>query len=201
MFQHGFLATIEAVRESMDGAMLDGHFGDERLESDLMGGDLTWESSYALPGERRPPNVRAELTLDWPTWSQSAVRSWQIDGNLDELPEVLIEVVLRVGELAGRPDIDAVRRVLDTEGPDLGTGESFRLAAPLLEQSFDYDLDTTGWALEFTYEGSYELTESVIADVSLIEQAFEPIGPWVASMLVRLGDLRLEFTRRGDERS
>ena len=74
MFDHAFLAAIETVRRSFHDAMLDHETGDERFQSDLFAGDLAWETSYALPGEGRPPRVRADLTLDWPTWSQTAYR-------------------------------------------------------------------------------------------------------------------------------
>ena len=39
---------------------------------DVLLGDVTWETSYGLPGEGLPPRVQADLTLDWPTWAQTA---------------------------------------------------------------------------------------------------------------------------------
>ncbi len=50
-----------------------------------------------------------------------------------------------------------------------------------------------GWAVEFAYDGTYEFTEAVLADPSELQAVLGPIGPWVASVLVRLGDLRLAF--------
>lgn len=41
---------------------------------DVLLGDVTWETSYGLPGEGSPPRVQADITLDWPTWSQTADR-------------------------------------------------------------------------------------------------------------------------------
>lgn len=192
MFDHAFMAAVESMRRSFHDAMLDSQTADERLHVDLLGGDLTWESSYALPGEGRPPRVRADVTLDWPTWSQTAARSWALEGELDEPPELVIEVVLRVQQLAVAPDLVAVRGVLPESGPDLGS-ETLQRAAPMLEQVFDDDLTGVGWAVEFAYEASYELTEAVLGDLSQLGAVFGPIGPWVASLLVRLGDLRLAF--------
>src|SRR5258708_7106465 len=129
MFDHAFLSAVEALRKSFDDAMLDHQTGDERLQTDLVSGDVTWETSYALPGEGKPPRVRADLTVDWATWSQTAWRSFQLEHELEEPPELGFEIVLRVQELAGSPDLEAVRRVLDPEGPDLGT-ERLHLAPP-----------------------------------------------------------------------
>ena len=39
-------------------------------------GDMTWETSYGLPGEGLPPRVQADITLEWPTWAQTAYRAW-----------------------------------------------------------------------------------------------------------------------------
>jgi hypothetical protein len=44
-----------------------------------------------------------------------------------------------------------------------------------------------------SYEGTYELDEGVLADGSVLDDHFGAMGGWVASMLVRIGDLRFEF--------
>src|ERR1700680_2778878 len=120
MLDHPFLPAVETLRRSCVHAMLDREVADERFQADLLGGDLTWEISYALPGEGKPPRVRADVTLDWPTWSQTAYRSWRLEGELDEPPELGVEVVLRIQQLAAAPDLDVIRKVLDEDGPDLG---------------------------------------------------------------------------------
>ena len=56
----------------------------------LLLGELTWETSYGLPGEGSPPRVRADITLDWPTWAQTAYRSWYIGEPLEEGPRIEI---------------------------------------------------------------------------------------------------------------
>jgi len=192
MLDHAFLAAVEILRRSFDDAMLDHQPVEERIQSDLIGGDLTWETSYALPGEGRPPRVRADVTVDWPTWSQTALRSWRLEGELDEPPELGIEIVLRIQQLASEPNLDAVRLALTEDGPDLGS-ERLRRAPPTLEQVFDDDMAGVGWAVEFAYDGTYEFTEAVLSDPAELQAVLGPIGPWVASVLVRLGDLRLAF--------
>jgi hypothetical protein len=192
MVDHAFLAAVDALRGSFRSAMLDGHVVDERLQSDLLGGDLTWEASYTLPGEATPPHVRADVTLDWPTWSQTALRSFVVEGELDEPPELGIEIVMRVQQLAAAPDLETMRLVLEPDGPDLGR-ERLALAPPTVEQGFDEDSDVVRWAVEFAYDGTCELTEQLLSDPGQLGAVLAPIGPWVASLLVRLGDLRLAF--------
>ncbi len=192
MLDHAFLAAVDAMRRSCVDAMLDRDVGDERFQADLLLGDLTWETSFALPGEGRPPRVRADVTIDWPTWSQTAYRAWRLDGELDEPPELGIEVVLRIQQLAGVPDLAAIRAVLGDDGPDVGADRLHR-ASPTVEQAFDEELATLEWAVEFAYDGSFEFTEPVLEELDKLDGVFSGFGPWVASVLVRLGDLRLAF--------
>ena len=51
------------------------------------------------------------------------------------------------------------------------------------------------FAIEVTYEGLYELAEETLADgaSTLLDQHFGALGGWIASTLVRLGDLHLAF--------
>ncbi len=127
MLDHAFLAAVEILRHSFNDAMLDHQPVEERIQSDLIGGDLTWETSYALPGEGRPPRVRADVTVDWPTWSQTALRSWRLEGELDEPRSSGSRIVLRdpttwprnrTSTPSGWPFAE--------DGPDLG----IRAAAP-----------------------------------------------------------------------
>jgi hypothetical protein len=192
MLDHAFLAAVETVRRSCLLAMLDPEVGDERFQADLLGGDLTWETSFALPGEGKPPRVRADVTLDWPTWSQTAYRSWRLEGELDEAPELGVEVVFRLQALVDEPNLATIRGVLDAEGPQLG-GDRLRRMAPTLERVYDEDLAAMGWAVEFAYDGTYEFTEVALGQLERLEDALGGLGPWLASLLVRLGDLRLAF--------
>ncbi len=44
-----------------------------------------------------------------------------------------------------------------------------------------------------SYEGVYRLAEEVLSDGSIIDTHFASMGGWIASTLVRLGDLKLEY--------
>ncbi len=192
MLDHAFLAAVETLRRSCRDAMLDREVGDERFQADLLGGDLTWETSFALPGEGKPPRVRADVTLDWPTWSQTAYRTWHLERELDEPPELGLEVVLRLQQLVDEPDLTAIRGVLDADGPELGADRLHRLP-PTLERAYDEELAALGWAAEFAYDGTYEFTEAVLADLEQLTGVLGAFGAWLASMLVRLGDLHLAY--------
>ncbi|MDQ3542894.1 MAG: hypothetical protein M3431_03370, partial [Actinomycetota bacterium] len=56
------------------------------------------------------------------------------------------------------------------------------------------------YAIEVTYEGLYELAEETLADgtSSVLDEHFGALGGWVASTLVRLGDLRFAFLPADD---
>ena len=91
MLDHVFTDAIGALRDALEKALLERQAFEERFQADVLLGDLTWETSYGLPGEGLPPRVRADLTLEWPTWSQAAYRSWYIEEELTELPRIDIE--------------------------------------------------------------------------------------------------------------
>ncbi|MEX0767412.1 MAG: hypothetical protein WD029_02965, partial [Microthrixaceae bacterium] len=86
MLDHVFTDAIGALRDAMENALLERQAFEERFHTDVLLGDLTWETSYGVPGEGLPPRVRADLTLEWPTWSQTAYRSWYIEEELPEAP-------------------------------------------------------------------------------------------------------------------
>src|SRR5256885_17266299 len=117
MLDHVFMDAIGALREAFDGALLERHAQEERLQVDVLLGDLSWETSYSLPGEGVPPRVRADISLDWPTWSQSTYRSWSIGEPTDDQPEVGIEIVLRIQRLASEPQLEDVLGVLPEPRP------------------------------------------------------------------------------------
>jgi hypothetical protein len=62
-----------------------------------------------------------------------------------------------------------------------------------VEISYNEDSEAEDWALEISYEGSYELDEATLADGSILDHHFSAMGGWIASTLVRLGDLELTF--------
>ena len=153
---------------------------------------------YGLPGEGLPPRVQADITLDWPTWAQTAYRSWYIGEPSDEAPRIEIEIVMRIQRLASMPDVKPVLAVLPETSPPIGT-ERLERSAPTIEIGFSSELEAEDWALEVSYEGSYELDEATLADGSILDDHFSSMGGWIASTLVRLGDLeaRLPARRRG----
>ena len=81
------LDAIGALRDALEAALLERMVPEERFQVDVLLGDTTWETCYGLPGEGSPPRVRADITLDWPTWSQSAFRSWLRREEPDDDPD------------------------------------------------------------------------------------------------------------------
>jgi hypothetical protein len=192
MLDHVFTDAIGALRDAVEGAMLERQAFEERFQADVLLGDLTWETSYALPGEGSPPRTRADLTLDWPTWAQTAYRSWYIGDAIDEPPRIEIEIVFRIQRLAAEPDPRRVLEVLPSESSPIGQERLVR-SGPTVETIHGDDLDDVAWAVEVSYEGSYDLEEDVLADGSKLDEHFSSMGGWIASTLVRLGDLTFEF--------
>ena len=72
-------------------------------------------------------------------------------------------------------------------------------SGPTVETVHDDDLQTVEWAIEVSYEGSYDLEEDVLADGSKLDEHFSSMGGWIASTLVRLGDLTFDFLPPDEE--
>lgn len=200
MLDHVFTDAISALRDAFEGAYLERQAFEEHFQADVLLGDLSWETSYGLPGEGQPPRVVAHVTFDWPTWSQTAYRRWYVDEVLEEQPAIEIEITLRVQRLVHQPDPAVVRGTLPEASPLLGD-ERLECAGVTVEIGYPGELDHAGhptppdFAVEVTYEGLYRLAEDTLADGSstLLDEHFGSLGGWIASMLVRLGDLKLEF--------
>jgi hypothetical protein len=198
MLDHVFTDAIGALRDTFEQAMLDRLAFEERFQADVLLGDLTWETSYGLPGEGTPPRVRADITLDWPTWAQSAYRSWYIGEPFEEGPRIEIEIVLRIQRLAGLPDPATILAQLPEESPPIGT-EALERSGPTVETIYGRDLSDAEYAIEVSYEGSYELDEATLVDGSTLDDHFASMGGWIASTLVKLGDLVLEYLPADEE--
>ena len=192
MLDHVFTDAIGALRDAFENALLERQAFEERFQVDMLLGDMTWETSYGLPGEGLPPRVQADITLDWGTWSQTAYRSWYIGEPFDEPPRIDIEIVLRVQRLASTPDPAALLDVLPEESTPIG-GETLRRSGPTIETSYPHDLKEPEYAIEVSFEGNYEFDESVLADGSLLDGHFQAMGGWISSMLVRVGDVKWDF--------
>src|SRR5512144_1106820 len=122
MLDHVFTDAISALREAFEGAFLERQAFEEHFQVDVLLGDLTWETSYGLPGEGLPPRAVAHITFDWPTWSQTAYRRWYVDEVLDQLPAIEIEIVFRVQQLAAQVDAAAVFAATPDASPLIGDG-------------------------------------------------------------------------------
>jgi len=195
MLDHVFTDAISALREAFETALLERQAFEEHFQSDILLGDLIWETSYGLPGEGMPPRVVAHVTLDWPTWSQTAYRRWYVDEVLEEAPAIELEIVFRVQRLERLPTPDRFLEILPPASPAIGA-EPMERAAPTVEiQYADRAGDLASHAIEVTYEGLYELAEDTLADGSntLLDEHFGALGAWISSMLVRLGDLKLDY--------
>ena len=192
MLDHVFTDAIGALRDALENALLERQAFEERFHTDVLLGDLTWETSYGVPGEGLPPRVRADLTLEWPTWSQTAYRSWYIEEELPEAPTIDIEIVLRIQRLVESPDPMRVLNTLPRESPMIGS-ERLTRSGPTVEAVSNEDMTETEHAIEVSYEGSYELDEATLADGSILDDHFSSMGGWISSTLVRLGDLNFAF--------
>jgi hypothetical protein len=199
MLDHVFTDAIGALRDAFEGAMLERQAFEERFQVDVLLGDMTWETSYGLPGEGLPPRVQADITLEWPTWAQSAYRSWYIGEPFDEGPRIEIEIVLRVQRLAASPDPALLLGALPPQSTAIGS-ERLQRSGPTLETMFSSeDLSDSEFAIEVSYEGSYELDEATLADGSILDDHFGAMGGWISSTLVRVGDLKFDFLPPMDE--
>ena len=190
MIDHILLDVIAALREAFEGALLEQQAVEERFQIDVFLGDVSFETSYSLPGEGSPPRVRADLSLDWPTWSQSAYRSWSIGEPPAEPPELVVEIALRMQRLAAMPDPATVLAALSSEGPEFGS-ERLERSGPMIEQVFEPTSDTPACAIEIAFQGSVRLEEPLLDDPTKLDGQVAGLARWVASALVRLADLDL----------
>jgi hypothetical protein len=195
VLDHGFLSVVAAVRATLERALLERRAGEESLTMDLLLGDLAWETTYALPGEGEEPHITAELTVGWSTWSQTAYRS-RATGLQDEDPPVVdLEVVLVVRDLPDRPDPSRIAEAVGG-GPKVGD-EPFTEPLPTVEER--PGADATRFVASVERVGAVFLDEDALKASGQLASAFEALGPWVASALVRLADLGFEFLPPEDD--
>ena len=192
MLDHVFTDAIDALRQSLEKALLERLAVEEHLTTDLLSGDLSFETSYGLLGEETPPRVRADVSMVWSTWSQSSFRDWYVGDGYDEPPKIDLEVTLRVQRLVAPPDPAHVLAATPDHGPVVD-GEALRRDGPTVERAFAAGMGNAASAFEVAYGGTLELDEKTLEDSALIDVAFAGIGGWIASALVRLNDLGLTF--------
>jgi hypothetical protein len=196
VLDHILVDVISAIRRSFDEALLQRQAVEERFQVDVFLGDVSWETSYSLPGEEQPPRVRADVSVDWPTWSQTSYRSWSIGELPDELPEIVIEVALRVQRLAESPDTQMVLDALPEANSLLGV-DSLDRTATTIEQV--HAGGRVRWAVEATYEGSVRFTEAQLEEPGAIQPAISSLTRWISSTLVQLADLPFAFLPPDEE--
>jgi hypothetical protein len=192
VLDHVFTDGIGALRDAFEGALLERQAFEERFNMDMLLGDMTWETSYGLPGEGNPPRVQADLTLTWPTWAQTAYRSWYIGEPLDEAPRIDIELILRVQRLASPPDPAILLSATPEGSPAIGNDRLER-SGPTVETVYDGGIEHPEFAIEVSYEGSYEVDEATLADGARLDDNLGAMGGWISSVLVRVGDLPWDF--------
>jgi len=191
MLDHLFTHLVTSHRSAMEAALLQRQAVEERFQVDVFLGDVSFETSYSLPGEERPARIRVDTSLDWPTWSQTAYRSWAIGEEPDEVPEVLVEIAFRVQGLNGVPGVEPLLSVLPAHLDVLG--EPLLRGPATIEQVLIDSREGPECAVEVSYEGSCQIDESLLDDQEALDAALAPLGRDVASLLVRIADLPFSF--------
>lgn len=188
MLDHVFSDVIGALRSSIEQALLERRAVEERFTTDALLGDTRWETTYSMPGEGDPPRVQADMTLLWPTWSQSAYRSWYLSGELSEVPAIELAVIVRGQGLAEPPDHENLLAGLQPESPLFGRTALKRTEGLTVEIGYNDDLQITDYAIEVSYAGLIELHADVLADGNLLDEQFHALGAWISSTLVQFSD-------------
>jgi len=191
MLDHVFTDAISALRDAFEAAFLERQPFEEHFQSDVLLGDLTWETSYGLPGEDNPPRVVAHITFDWPSWSQTAYREWYVEEVLDRLPAIEIEIVFRVQGMSEPLDPAKVFALTPEVSPLIGEGRLERAGVTAEIAYLRGEEGAPEHAMEATYEGLYELAEAALDDgaSTLLDDHFGALGGWIAATLVKLADL------------
>lgn len=190
---------IAAVQASFDRALLERLPIEERFGVDVFLGDVTWETSYSLPGEGQPPRVRVDVTVEWPTWSQSAYRSWSMGEQPAELPEAIVEVAMRIQRLAEPPDPERVLQVLPSQSPPIGSEPLVRTTTSIGEVRTEPEPEgapkeqAVRYEVEGSYEGTIHFEEAQLEDPERLVELADALTRWISSLLVQLADLPLTF--------
>ena len=188
MLDHVFADAIGALRSALELAMLERQAVEERFTTDALLGDTRWETSYSIPGEGTPPRVQADMTLLWPTWSQTAYRSWYLSGELHDIPAIEAEVIARAQRLPEPPDPAVVLDLVPAFSPPIGDNVLERTEGATIETIYGSDLSRAEYAIEISYAGAFELHADVLADGNLLDEMFNAAGTWISSTLISLSD-------------
>lgn len=192
MIDHVFDDLIRAMQQSLESAMLESLPNQEHLLLDLFLGDIHYENSYALPGEVNPSNMRVDINLEWPVWSQSIYRSWMIGASEPESLEVGMEMVIRAVNMMEPAHTTSVLAALD-ERSSQALGFTLERSSAINSESALGEEMAPEFELEIGFDGSLVLEESTLTEKGELTDLMGPLGPWIASMLVRLSDQHLKF--------
>ncbi len=181
VLDHIFADAVGSLRQALEDVHLERTVVDERFQSDLLLGDLTWSTSYALPGEAVPASVRSDITLQWPSASQTSYRQWVSGNELAAPPTIAVEVVLRVQELRMPPSMSDLLAPLPDLGPTLG-GSQLERDNPTVETIYRDDPDDNpDYAFEVAYNGTCTLDGSAM--LMLNTYSMHPGSSWVAAIM------------------
>ncbi len=202
MLDHVFTDAIGALRDAFGNAFLERQAFEEHLTTDVLLGDVVWATSYGLPGEGQPPRVVAHITFTWPAWSQATYRAWYVEEIYHEAPVIEMEIVFRLQRLVSPADGTKVAGVAPLASPRLGSQQLARESISSETISSSNTNRPVEHAAEIVYVGAYELAEATLADGTnaLLDEHFGSLGGWVASTLVKLGDLQLAFHPADDDK-
>jgi len=202
VLDHVFTDAIGALRDAFTNAFLERQAFEEHLHSDVLLGDLVWATSYGLPGEGQPPRVVAHITFTWPSWSQATYRAWYVEEIYHEAPVIEMEIVFRVQRLVSPVDAAKIAGVAPLTSPRLGSQQLTRESISSETISATDTSRPTDHAAEVVYHGAYELAEATLADGTnkMLDEHFGSLGGWVASTLVKLGDLQLTYHPADDDK-
>jgi len=202
VLDHVFTDAIGALRDAFTNAFLERQAFEEHLHSDVLLGDLVWATSYGLPGEGQPPRVVAHITFTWPSWSQATYRAWYVEEIYHEAPVIEMEIVFRVQRLVSPVDAAKIAGVAPLTSPRLGSQQLTRESISSETISATDTTRPTDHAAEVVYHGAYELAEATLADGTnkMLDEHFGSLGGWVASTLVKLGDLQLTYHPADDDK-
>jgi len=202
MLDHVFTDAIGALRDAFSNAFLERQAFEEHLHSDVLLGDLVWATSYGLPGEGQPPRVVAHITFTWPSWSQATYRAWYVEEIYHEAPMIEMEIVFRLQRLAALPDAAQIAGIAPLTSPRLGSQHLNRESISSETINNTNAVRPVDHAAEIVYQGAYELSEETLADGTnaTLDQHFGSLGGWVASTLVKLGDLQFAYLPADDDK-
>jgi hypothetical protein len=106
-----------------------------------------------------------------------------------------MEIVFRVQRLASQPESSLVDGIAPLKSPQISASQLERESITIEITRPSQLSDHIDYAIEVTYSGDYELAEQTLQDGTskLLDEHFSTLGGWIASTLVKLGDLQLEF--------